>query len=84
MKNLLGTSWRTTLGGVIVILCGLWTLKCYWAPHQSLWFNITKATAIPIALMIIGNSLIHARDHKTSEEAHKQNENKIRDSIPKS
>lgn len=58
-------SWRTTLFGLAAIAYALWLLKDTYVPWQTWRFNLAHVWPTPIALILIGIGLIHAKDHKS-------------------
>ncbi len=65
MKTYLaGKSWRTTSLGIVAIAVGLRSGWVLWVHSQTVWFNLTYVEPGPLALLIVGWALIHARDHR--------------------
>ena len=66
MKN---KSWRTTSLGIACILLGLHSFFALWLPikFDAVWFNLVHVENGPIALIVVGIGLIHARDHKCKD-----------------
>lgn len=65
MKTILaGKSWRTTTLGIVAIGIGLRSGWVLWVHGQTLMFNLTYVEPAPLALLIVGWALIHARDHR--------------------
>jgi len=71
MKNLLskflGSSWRTTGLGIVAIIIGLRSASVLWVHSQTLYFNVFYVIPGPLALLIVGWALIHARDHRAKD-----------------
>lgn len=56
-------SWKTTLFGIVAITVGIWSMHVTYQPQAAWWFNLCYTWCGPLALIITGFGLIHAKDH---------------------
>jgi len=57
-------SWRTTLLGLGSMAFGLHSFILQWVHGQTLYFNLYYVETAPIAVILMGIGLLHAKDHK--------------------
>lgn len=72
IEKIFGASWRTTILGIFCILLGLRSACVVWVPSQTIKFNLLYVLPGQISLIVVGWALLHARDHRASENAHKK------------
>jgi hypothetical protein len=68
MKKLIikifGTSYRTSILGVVAILFGLWLMRVHYVPNQTLYFNVVYVWPVEFGIILAGWGLLHSCDHK--------------------
>jgi hypothetical protein len=63
-KYLENKSWRTTALGVVAMVWAIRAGYVVWVHGQNLSFNLFYVETGPVALLIVGWALLHARDHR--------------------